>query len=42
MSHVEAYYELKKTVGVQSSSVHNFDIIGPAYRNNKMSLGMGY
>ena len=36
----EAYYQLKKTVGVQSSSVHNFDITRPAYRNSKMSLGI--
>ena len=25
-SHQEAYYQLKKTLGVQASSVHNFDI----------------
>ena len=38
-SHNEAYYQLKKCLGVQASSVHNFDITGTQYRDNKFVLG---
>ena len=38
-SHNEAYYQLKKTLGVQSSAVHNFDITPLEYRDNKFILG---
>jgi len=38
-SHNEAYYQLKKTLGVQSSAVHNFDITAVEYRDNKFILG---
>ena len=38
-SHNEAYYQLKKTLGVQASAVHNFDITPNEYRDNKFILG---
>ena len=38
-SHNEAYYQLKKTLGVQASAVHNFDITSVEYRDNKFVLG---
>ena len=38
-SHAEAYYQLRKTLGVQSSSLHNFDIDSHEYRNWKFVLG---
>jgi hypothetical protein len=38
-SHAEAYYQLRKTLGVQSSTLHNFDINSHEYRNWKFVLG---
>ena len=38
-SHAEAYYQLKKTLGVQASAVHNFDISAVEYRDHKFILG---
>ena len=38
-SHQEAYYQLKKTLGVQASSVHNFDIDANQYRDHRFILG---
>jgi hypothetical protein len=38
-SHNEAFYQLKKTLGVQASSVHNFDITAAEYRDFKFILG---
>jgi hypothetical protein len=38
-SHNEAYYQLKKTLGVQASAVHNFDISPLEYRDYKFILG---
>lgn len=38
-SHNEAYYQLKKTLGVQASAVHNFDVSAVEYRSNKFVLG---
>jgi len=38
-SHNEAFYQLKKTLGVQASSVHNFQILASEYRDNKFILG---
>lgn len=37
-SHAEAYYQLKKTLGVQASTLHNFDITPAEYRDHKMIL----
>ncbi len=39
-SHSEAFYQLKKTLGVQSSNVHSFDINSRQYRENKLVLGI--
>ena len=38
-SHAEAYYQLRKTLGVQSNSLHSFDIDSHEYRNFKFILG---
>jgi len=38
-SHNEAYYQLKKTLGVQASAVHNFDLKPAEYRDNKLIIG---
>ena len=38
-SHNESYYQLKKTLGVQASAVHNFDINPIEYRDYKFILG---
>ncbi|MFM7854649.1 MAG: hypothetical protein ACKO96_22665, partial [Flammeovirgaceae bacterium] len=38
-SHTEAYYQLKKTLGVQASAVHNFDVSAVEYRDHKFILG---
>jgi hypothetical protein len=37
-SHSEAYYQLKKTLGVQASAVHNFDLSSLEYRDNQFIL----
>ena len=39
-SHAEAYYQLKKCLGVQASPVHSFDINGVEYRDYKFILGI--
>ena len=38
-SHAEAYYQLRKTLGVQANSLHSFDIDSHEYRDNKFVLG---
>jgi len=38
-SHSEAYYQLKKTLGVQASAVHNFDVSAVEYRDHKFVVG---
>jgi hypothetical protein len=38
-SHTEAYYQLKKALGVQASAVHNFDISAVEYRDHKFVIG---
>lgn len=38
-SHAEAYYNLRKSLGVQSSNVHNFDINAHDYRTWKFVWG---
>ena len=35
-SHNECYYQLKKTLGVQASSVHNFNITPTEYRDYRL------
>lgn len=37
-SHAEAYYQLRKAVGVQSSNVHSFDISAKEYRDNRLII----
>jgi hypothetical protein len=39
-SHAEAYYNLKKTLGIRSNAVHNFDITGIEYRIDKFIMGI--
>jgi len=39
-SHAEAYYQLRKTLVVQSSKVHSFDISPQEYRDNRLILGI--
>jgi hypothetical protein len=38
-SQSEAYHKLKKTLGVQSSAVHNFDISAVEFRDHKFVIG---
>ena len=37
-SHNEAYYQLKKSLGVQASALHNFDISALEFRDNNFIL----
>lgn len=39
-SHAEAFYNLQKTLGIRSNSMHNFDISGDEYRRDKLILGI--
>lgn len=39
-SHAEAFYQLQKTLGVQASTLHNFDINACEYRDSKFILGI--
>lgn len=39
-SHSEAFYQLKKTLGIQSSDVHSFDINARQYRDHRMVLAI--
>ena len=39
-SHNEAFYQLAKTLGVQASALHNFDISAREYRFSKFVLGV--
>ena len=39
-SHAESYYQLRKTLGHQSSNIHNFDINSHEYRDHKMIIGL--
>ncbi len=39
-SHAEAFYQLKKTLGIQSSNLHSFDVSAAEYRDNKMILAI--
>ena len=41
-SHNEAFYQLSKCLGVQSSALHNFDITAREYRSNKFILGTDF
>ena len=39
-SHTEAYYQLKKCLGIQSSPVHSLDISAIEYRHSKFIIGI--
>ena len=39
-SHSEAFYQLKKCLGIQASNVHSFNITGQEYRRRKFILGI--
>ena len=39
-SHAEAFYQLQKSLGIQSSNLHNFNINGVQYRDNKLIIGI--
>ena len=39
-SHAEAFYSLRKALGVQSNTLHSIDIDGNEYRNNKFVVGI--
>ena len=38
--HAEAYYQLKKCLGIQSSPVHSLDISALEYRHSKFIIGI--
>ena len=39
-SHAEAFYQLRKCLGIQSSALHSFDIDGQSYRRRRFVLGI--
>ena len=39
-SHCEAFYSLRKALGVQANNLHSVDIDGVQYRNNKFIIGI--
>ncbi len=39
-SHAEAYYQLRKALGVQSSKMHSFDISPQEYRDNRLVVAV--
>ena len=39
-SHCEAFYSLRKALGVQANNLHSIDIDGNEYRNNKFIVGI--
>ena len=39
-SHAECFYSLRKALGVQANNLHNIDIDGNEYRNDKFILGI--
>ena len=38
-SHAEAFYSLRKALGIQANNLHSIDINGNSYRNNKFIVG---
>jgi hypothetical protein len=38
--HAEAFYALRKALGIQANNLHSIDIDGSAYRNNKFIFGI--
>ncbi len=39
-SHAEAFYSLRKALGIQANNLHSIDIDGNGYRNNKFIVGV--
>ena len=39
-THCECFYSLRKALGVQANNLHNVDISGIEYRNNKFIVGI--
>ena len=39
-SHAECFYSLRKSLGIQSNSLHSVDINGNDYRNDKFIVGL--
>ena len=39
-SHAEAYYQLRKALGVQSSKMHSFDVSPQEYHDNRLIVGV--
>jgi len=39
-SHAEAFYSLRKALGIQANNLHSIDIDGNSYRNNKFIVGI--
>jgi hypothetical protein len=39
-SHSEAFYQLKKSIGIQASPLHSIDITKHEYQNNKLIIGL--
>ena len=39
-SHAECYYSLRNSLGIHSNSLHNIDVDGNDYRNNKFIVGL--
>lgn len=40
VAHSEAFYQLKKTLGIQSSDVHSFDITARQYRDHRFIMAI--
>ena len=39
-THCEAFYSLRKALGIQANNLHSIDIDGNSYRNNKFIVGI--
>ena len=39
-THCEAFYSLRKALGIQANNLHSIDIDGNSYRNNKFIIGI--
>ena len=39
-THCEAFYSLRKALGIQANNLHSIDIDGNEYRNNKFIIGI--
>jgi hypothetical protein len=39
-THAEAFYSLRKALGIQANNLHSIDVEGSEYRNNKFIVGI--